>query len=536
MAVLAIDGSSLDLRDVVRIARQGTAVRLADGARGPMDATRVWVERAARGELLDEEGEPLAVYGVNTGYGSLARMRIPSKDAARLSWNLIRSHAAGVGDSVPEDVVRTMMLLRANALAKGASGCRIEVVETLLEMLNRGVHPLVPSQGSCGSSGDLAPLAHLALVVFRAPPGDDTEASGEAMLHGKKLSGAEAMAEAGLERLFPGPKDGLAMCNGAQMSTAFAALAAYDAELLVHDAEIVASMSWDALRGVTRALHPDVHALRPYRGAVDCAADLRRMLAGSSLVDSLPGKVQDAYSVRCTPQILGAVRDGVRFAASQISVELNSATDNPLILLDVDHPNKAFSAGLFHGEAVGMAADHLKLTLTELAALSERRVYRLTTGHLSGRLPPALVRGDRPGMGLMVPQTTAAALVSECRALCYPSSADSLPTCEDQEDHVAMSTTSARGAAELAENARFVVAIELLAASHALWWRLDEEPSIVLGAAPRAALAVVEQVLGGRGGEAPSEDIAKLASALASGAIRDAVEAAIGPLTRCVDA
>lgn len=525
MPALPIDGNSLDLAAVAHVAGGGEAV-LADLARPAMQASCDWVEQAARGDLRDPGGEPMAVYGVNTGYGSLARVRIPSSDAARLSWNLIRSHAAGVGAPCPTDVVRTMMLLRANALAKGASGCRPAVVDTLLAMLNAGVHPVVPSQGSCGSSGDLAPLAHLALVVFQAPPGEP-EASGLAEYQGEVLSGAEAMARAGIARLEPGPKDGLAMCNGAQLTTAFAALAVWEGAALVHDAQITAAMSWDALRGVTRALHPAVHALRPYRGALDCAADLRALLAGSTLVDSVPGKVQDAYSVRCTPQILGAVRDGIRFAAEQVGVELNSATDNPLILVDAEDDNKAFSAGLFHGEPVGMAADHLKLALTELTALAERRIYRLTTGHLSGPLPAALVHGDRPNIGMMVPQTTAAALVAECRALCYPSTADSLPTCEDQEDHVAMSTTSARGAAEIVRCARSVLAIELLAASNALWHRLDADQA-VLGAGPAAALAAVEAVLGGRGGEAPADDMAKLEAALASGAIRQAVAEVVG--------
>lgn len=529
---LSIDGNSLSLGDVARVARDGVRVALSDSARPAMKASCDWVERAARGELV-EDGQPMAVYGVNTGYGSLARVRIPPEDAARLSWNLIRSHAAGVGEPCEREIVRAMMLLRANALAKGASGCREAVVETLLAMLDAGVHPVVPSQGSCGSSGDLAPLAHLALVVFQAPAGEP-EASGQAEYQGEVMTGAEAMSRAGIDRLTPGPKDGLAMCNGAQLTTAFAALAVSDAAELVHQAEIIAAMSWEALRGVTRALHPAVHALRPYRGAVDCAADLRLLLAGSTLVDSVPGKVQDAYSVRCTPQILGASRDGVRFAAAQIGVELNSATDNPLILLDAEGANKAFSAGLFHGEPVGMAADHLKLALTELAALAERRIYRLTTGHLSGRLPPALVRGDRPNTGLMVPQTTAAALVSECRSLCYPSSADSLPTCEDQEDHVAMSTTSARGAAEIAENARSVLAIELLAAAHALWCRLDEG-SPTLGKGPAAALQEVEAILGGRGQEAPADDIALLTQALAAGRLQRAVRAAIGPLSGVID-
>lgn len=525
---LIIDGAHLDLASVATAARGRPAFLIPEHARREMQRSCAWVCAAAGGELVDEHGEGLAVYGVNTGYGSLARIRIPQSGSRALSWNLIRSHAAGVGDPVPAEVVRAMMLLRANALTKGASGCRVEVVEALLGMLSAGVVPEVPQQGSCGSSGDLAPLAHLALVLFRGPEGEDPAASGWAWLDGQRLTGAEAMARAGLPRFVPGPKEGLALTNGAQLTTAIAALGCWDAAGLVHAAEIAAAMSWEAVRGVTRALHPGVHALRPYRGAVDCAADLRRLLAGSELVDSMPDKVQDAYSIRCTPQVLGAVRDGIRFAASQVQVELNAATDNPLILLDADGPNKAFSAGLFHGEPVGMAADHLKLTMCELATLSERRIYRLNTGTLSSRLPPLLIHKDRPGLGMMVPQTTAAALVSENRALAWPATADSIPTCEDQEDVVAMSTTAARRAREVVANSRKVVAIELLTAANALQHRLGEEPGVELGVGARVALEFVLEVISGA--ELPSDEIAALDAAVLRGDLVRRVTQAVGPL------
>ena len=317
------------------------------------------------------------------------------------------------------------------------------------------------------------------------------------------------------------------MNNGAQLTASIAALTSWDAGELVLAAEGIVGMSWEAMRGVTRALHPGVHALRPYRGAVDCAANLLALMAGSTLTDSLPDKVQDAYSIRCTPQVIGGIRDGLAYASGQIAVELNAATDNPLILLEADGLNKAYSAGLFHGEPLGLAADHLKLVLCELAALSERRIFRLTTGSLSSFLPPLLARQDRPSIGLMAPQTTAAALVSENRSLAYPSSADSLPTCEDQEDLVAMSTTAARRAAEVLENTRLVVAIEWLCASHALWWRQREDPTVCLGEGTSAALSLAEEVLGGRGSEVPSDDIMLLEQAIASGQLsarlRDAV-------------
>lgn len=525
-----IDGSQLGLASVVAVAREQAPCALTPAALGLMENSCAWVRSAAKGDLVDASGDTLAVYGVNTGYGSLARIRIPTSGSELLSWNLIRSHAAGVGEPVELDVVRAMMLLRANALAKGASGCRPALVQTLCAMLERGVIPEVPSQGSCGSSGDLAPLSHLALVLFKGPDAATADASsGWAWLQGQRLTGAEAMKQAGLERLVPGPKEGLAITNGAQLTTAFAALACWDAARLVHTAEVAAAMSWEAIRGVTRALHPGVHALRPYRGAVDCASDLRQLLAGSTLVDSLPDKVQDAYSIRCTPQVVGAVRDGVRFAANQVHVELNAATDNPLILMDVDDANKAFSAGLFHGEPVGMAADHLKLAVCELATLSERRIYRLTTGSLSARLPALLLREDRPDLGMMVPQTTAASLVAANRAIAWPATADSIPTCEDQEDVVAMSTTAARRAREVVSNTRKVVAIELLTAAVALRHRLDEEPDVVLGVGSRAALDAVEAVLA-RAGELPSDAIAALDEAVGSGEIVRAVTAASGPL------
>lgn len=513
---LPIDGESLSLQDVVSVARAQRPARLADDARARMARSYAWVREAGKGDA--------PVYGVNTGFGSLARVPIAAKDRARLSLNLIRSHAAGVGPSLPEPVVRAMMLLRANALAKGVSGCRPLLVDTILEMLEVGVTPIVPAQGSCGSSGDLAPLAHLGLVLAA---GDHPA---RALFLGQEMDAGEAMARAGIERLELESKDGLAITNGAQLTTAIAALTCVDADRLVRAAEVAAAMSCEALRGATRAFHPDVHRMRPYVGARATAANLRVLLRGSGLVDSVPGKVQDAYSLRCTPQVLGAVRDTIAFATRQVSVELNAATDNPLILLDAgpapegfahDPDNHAFSAGMFHGEPVGMAMDTLKIAVAEIGSLSERRLYRLTTGSLSQRLPPGLARSDRPELGLMVPQTTAAALVSENKALGWPATMDSIPTCEDQEDHVAMSTTAARRAAEVLVNVRRIVAIELLAAAHALAFRREEEGAgLALGAGTGPALATVEAALGGFSAQrAPSDDIAVLDQLLQTDAL-----------------
>jgi histidine ammonia-lyase len=521
-APLLIDGEQLAMADVIDVARRQRRARLSEPARTRMGRSYAWVREAGKRDV--------PVYGVNTGFGSLARVPIAEKDRARLSLNLIRSHAAGVGPALPVPVVRAMMLLRANALAKGVSGCRPLLVDTILEMLRIGVTPIVPAQGSCGSSGDLAPLAHLGLVLAK---GDH---SARAMFQGEEMDAGAAMERAGIERLELEAKDGLAITNGAQLTTAIAALACVDADRLVRAAEVAAAMSMEALRGATRAFHPAVHRMRPYRGARATAANLRVMLAGSSLVDSVPGKVQDAYSLRCTPQVLGAVRDTVAFATGQVSVELNAATDNPLILLDAgpapegfahDPENHAFSAGMFHGEPVGMAMDTLKIAVAEIGSLSERRLYRLTTGSLSQRLPPGLARSDRPELGLMVPQTTAAALVSENKALGWPATMDSIPTCEDQEDHVAMSTTAARRAAEVLVNTRRIVAIELLAAAHALAFRREEEgEALRLGAGTAPALATVEATLGGFSVQrAPSDDIAALDELLQTDALFEGLPA-----------
>lgn len=492
---LLLDGRSLDFADVVAVARHGRPVGLHPEARARMERSRSWVASASRGSK--------PIYGVNTGFGSLARVRIPAEQTETLSLNLLRSHAAGVGEPLPAAEVRAMMLLRANALARGVSGCRPLLVETILAMLREDVLPVVPQQGSCGSSGDLAPLSHLGLVLAEGE-------HGEATWRGRRMTAAAAMAGAGIPRLRLEAKDGLAITNGAQLTTAIAALACQDAAELVLVAELAAAMSVGALRGSSRAFHGAVQRLRPYAGAVRCAANLRRLLAGCALVDSVPEKVQDAYSLRCTPQVLGAARDQMAFARAQVRVELNAVTDNPVILLPEDlqpleadalplgdADNHAFSAGLFHGEPVGMAMDTLKIGLCELASLSERRLYRLTTGSLSQRLPLALIAADRPGLGLLLPQTTAAALVSENKALAWPASVDSIPTCEDQEDHVAMSTTAARRAARVLANSRRVVAVELLGAAHALAFRREEEGEAVLGPALAEALQRVEGRLGG---------------------------------------
>ncbi len=462
--------------------------------------------------MLGPDGQPAAVYGVNTGFGSLARVRIPEARAGELSMNLIRSHAAGVGEPLDTEVVRAAMLLRANALACGRSGCEPRIVATLLAMLARGVTPEVPSRGSCGSSGDLAPLSHLGLVVFEGPE----DASGWAWFGGERLRGAEAMWRAGIHRVPIGPKDALAMTNGAQVTTALAALALFDADRLVRSAEVAAALTFEALQGVTHALDPRVIALRPHRGAVEVASALRRLLAGSTCVDATDG-VQDAYSLRCAPQVMGAVRDAVRASATPIDVELNAVTDNPVFLTNDAGGIDVRSAGLFHGEPVGFAADHLRLGLAELAAIAERRVARLTTALLHGDLPALL--SPKGGLGLLMVQPTAAALVNALRQSAWPASADSSPTCEDQEDHVAMSTTAALKAREAIAHARHVVAIEWLTASAGARFRLAHGGT--LGAGTAAGLADV-------GGGTLSQQIGALSDRIADGSWLGRVDGAVG--------
>jgi histidine ammonia-lyase len=442
-----------------------------------MVQSHAWVE------ALVARGQP--VYGINTGFGVFADRRISADDTERLQRNLILSHSAGVGEPFAPEVVRAAMLIRANALALGHSGARPELAETLLAMLNAGITPIVPSQGSLGSSGDLAPLSHLALVVSR---GDrDSEAnSGQVWYQGQVLSGKAGMAAAGLPRLVLGPKESLALNNGATFSTALAALAVVDGYRLLEAAQAALALSLEALRGASAAFDARLHAARGHPGQQRVAANVRRLIAGSSLIDSA-GRVQDAYSLRCAPQVLGPAYDALDFVAGVLEREINAATDNPL-LFDAE----AISGGNFHGEGVGQAADFAAIALAEVGALAERRVARLVDGKLNDGLPPMLVgSAEAAGLhsGLMMLQYTAAALVLENQTLAAPDSVRSLPTSANQEDHNANSATAGRHLRRLVDNVRRIVAIELIAAAQAadLWLRLA--PGARLGGGSAAILA-----------------------------------------------
>lgn len=444
-----------------------------------MQESRGWVE------ALVERGAP--VYGINTGFGIFADRQISTEDTARLQRNLILSHAAGVGEPFEPEVVRAAMLIRANALALGHSGVRPELAETLLNMLNAGVTPIVPSQGSLGSSGDLAPLSHLALVMSRGDHDQELN-SGYVWYQGQALSGKAGMAAAGLPRLVLGAKESLALNNGTAFSTALAALAVRDGYRCLEAAQVALALSLEALRGASAAFDPRLHAARGHPGQVRVAANLRRLLAGSTLIDSA-GRVQDAYSLRCAPQVLGPAYDALDFVTSVLTRELNAATDNPLLL-----EGEAVSGGNFHGEPVGQAADFAAIALAEVAAISERRVARLIDGKLNDGLPPMLVgTPEAAGLhsGLMMPQYTAAALVLENQTLASPDSVRSLPTSANQEDFNANSATAARHLRRLVENVTRVIAIELLTAAQALELRLRLTPGARLGDGTARGLAWV---------------------------------------------
>lgn len=489
--MIAIDGSTLTLDQVVQVARFHKAVEIAPAGREAIEHSRANLEALLRTDR--------AVYGINTGFGIFSDQRIPSSDSARLSRNLILSHAVGVGPNLPDEVVRAAMLVRANTLAKGFSGVRIEIVQTLLDMLNRGVTPLVPAQGSLGSSGDLCPLSHLALV-FTTDEADRADESGTAIYQGQILDGKTAMQRAGLPRIQLGPKEGLALNNGATFSAALAALAVVDAQYLLDLADYALAMTLEAVMGCRAAFDPRLHAARAHPGQILVAQRVLRIVRDSSLIDQ-SGRIQDAYSLRCAPQVMGAARDTLEFVQKVVEREINAATDNPLIFSDQD----VFSGGNFHGEPVGLVMDYLSIAMSEVAAISERRTFRLTDSKLNAGLPPMLV--DSPeaaglNSGLMMPQYTAVSLVLENQTLASPDSVRSLPTSAEQEDHNANSMTAARHTRAVLENTAHVLAIELYTAARALDLRLRERPDSHLGAGTASAYELIRAAIPYQPGDA----------------------------------
>jgi histidine ammonia-lyase len=507
---IRLTGSELAVADVWAVAVGEASAELSDEARDRMRQARAVVASAAHG---DREH----TYGVNTGFGRFVSRSIPDELTEELQLRLLRSHACGVGDPYPDEIVRAAMLLRANTLAKGYSGARIETVELLIACLNRGVLPRVPSRGSVGASGDLAPLAHLALPLV---------GEGEAIVQGERLSGAEALARVGLEPIPLKAKEGLSLVNGTQFMAAFGALGLVRAGRLARAADLACAQSLEALQGSRTSFLPEIHALRPLRGQGDSAANVLRLLEESAIIESHRwcDKVQDAYSLRCAPQVHGAARDLLDYVDYTVSTELNSATDNPLVLVDEE---LLVSNGNFHGQPLAFALDALAMAVSELASISERRVERLVNPSLSEGLPAFLTTDGGLNSGFMIPQYVAASLVSENKTLCHPASVDSIPTSAGQEDHVSMGNAAGLKAWQVLANAERALAIELLAGAQAVEFLAPLEPGVGVRATRAAVRALSERL---RDDRSLAADIEAVAAAIRDGSLVASVEAEIGDL------
>jgi histidine ammonia-lyase len=529
--MIELTGQALTIEDIAVVARRRTLVAaLGEDVCRRMQRSHDWVERS-----INQTGK--VIYGVNTGFGSLATKVISADQARKLSRNLILSCVCGVGQALPEDVVRAMMLIRANMLAKGHSGVRPLVAQTLIDMLNAGVTPRVPEKGSLGASGDLAPLAHIAAVLTCdlecADDGgaDDGGYSGKAWFEGELLDGAEAMRRAGIGRLTLEAKEGLALSNGMDFMSACGALAVYDAENLLRHAQAAAALSLEALLALSAAFDPALHAASNQSGQQRIAANLRALTSGSCLIDSLPGKVQDAYSLRCTPQVLGPVVDTVAFVRGRFTAAINAATDNPLIFGEdgggEDGELRSISGGNFHGQGPAMWLDFLGIAMAEVADIAERRIFRLLTPELNHGLPAMLVPTSGLDCGLMMLQYTAAALVSDNKTLAHPDSVDSIPSCANQEDHVSMGANAARHTLEILENVRYVLALELQTAAQAIDLRGLEagaEVQACLGRGAAQAYTVVRRSVGFLEHDHPTTpDTEALAELIRSGVIVEGI-------------
>jgi histidine ammonia-lyase len=444
MDSIRIDGEHLSIEDVIKVARFNHKVEIS-----PLSKEKVEKSRRVVEEFL-KKGE--IVYGITTGFGKFSDTNISPMETAELQKNLIKSHAVGLGEAFSREVVRAIMLLRANALAKGYSGIRYKTIELIVEMLNRGVHPIVPSQGSLGASGDLAPLSHIVLVMMGL---------GKTEVNGKIIPGDEALKGKGIEPISLAAKEGLALINGTQVMTAIGNFICYDGLNLLKHCDIAAALTTEALRGIPKAFDHKIHALRPHKGQKLCSKNMLTLLEGSNLT-SLPGelRVQDAYAIRCIPQVHGASYDSLNYVKDVIEIENNSSTDNPLVFYET---GEAISGGNFHGQPVALAMDFAGIAISELANISERRIERLVNPNLSG-LPAFLTKHGGLNSGLMITQYTAASIVSENKVYSHPASVDSIPSSANQEDHVSMGTTAARKALKILENSQKVIAIELMAA------------------------------------------------------------------------
>ena len=507
---IGLTGDTLTVGDVWEVAINDEAAAIADSARDRMRAARALVE-----DVAHSDGHH--TYGVNTGFGRFVSSEIPEELTAELQLRLLRSHACGVGEPYPREIVRAALLLRANTLAKGYSGARVETAELLVECLNRDVLPRVPSRGSVGASGDLAPLAHLALPLV---------GEGEAQVDGELLPGDAALARAGLVPIRLEAKEGLSLINGTQFMAAFGSLGVVRARRLAAAADVACALSLEALQGSRVAFGPDVQALRPLPGQAAAAANLLRLVESSAIMEAHRwcDKVQDAYSLRCAPQVHGAARDLLSYVEGTVAVELNAATDNPLVLVET---GELVSNGNFHGQPVAFALDALAMAASELANISERRLERLVNPSLSDGLPAFLTADGGLNSGFMIPQYVAASLVSESKALCHPASVDSIPTSAGQEDHVSMGNAAGLKAWQVLANAERTVAIELLAGAQAVEFLAPLTPGDGVRAAHGFVRALSPRL---RDDRSLTRDIEAAADAIRDGSLLEAVEAEIGPL------
>ncbi|MBM3325052.1 MAG: histidine ammonia-lyase [Calditrichaeota bacterium] len=504
---ISLDGESLTMEQVEAVARHQAKVEFSEKGRQNIERCRAAVQR------LVDTGD--AIYGVTTGIGEFARIRIKPEDSAELQRRIVYSHAAGTGDIQSEEAVRAAMLCRANTLAKGYSGVRLLTAQIFLDALNTGLHPVVYEKGSVGTSGDLSPLSQLAVVFL---------GEGEAFYKGERLPGGEALRRAGLKPIELSYKEGLGLINGSQMCTGEAALLLVDARRLLKNAFIASAMTIDALKGVPKAYDERLHAVRPFHGQNTVARHLRTLMANSEIIAEKSGKVQDGYSMRCTPQVLGPSVDAWRYATSQVAIEMNSAADNPLFFPE---QNVHLAGGNFHGQCIGLAMDFLGIAMSEVANLSERHTNRLLNPTLSG-LPDFLVEGRGLNSGLMVAQYTAAALVSENKVLAHPATVDSISVSADQEDHVAMTPIAVRKCKEILKNVGAVLAIEMMSAAQAFDFRKPLKP----GKGTRVAYEVIrEHVPHLENDRVLYPDINNIAALVRNSTILNAVEKEIGELS-----
>jgi histidine ammonia-lyase len=509
MTDVVIDGESLTIEDVVRVARDEAGVVLAPGAVPRMERSRAYVER-----LLADRA---VVYGITTGFGKFAEVPVAREDALALQRNLVLSHCCGVGEPLGVAETRAMMLLRANVLAKGYSGVRLTVLATLLGVLNAGIVPVVPSKGSVGACGDLAPLAHLTAVLV---------GEGEAFYCGSRMSGGDALRAAGIEPVVLEAKEGLALINGTQMMTAVGVLTLWEAENISKSADIAGAQAVEALRGTNTPYLEISHRVRPHVGQAATARNLMRLLEHSEILAShvACSKVQDAYSLRCIPQVHGAVKDALGFVRGVLEVEINAATDNPLVFAEEE---MVISGGNFHGQPISQGMDILAIALAELGNISERRIECMMDPSTSDHLPPFLTAHPGLNSGLMMVQVTAAALVSENKTLAHPACVDSIPTSANKEDFVSMGAYAALKAREVARNVLPVVAIELLCGAQGLEFRELLRPGRGVAAAHdfiRASVPALEH------DRAQTTDIEKVSEMVRDGSLVSRVEQAVGPL------